>query len=80
MTVRIDFEIDDFMAYAAVEYLLSKGQRVSKKSVVEICKEYLKGSGTRFSMEPVIEHELGDDYRNIDPDYIDKVFEMVWKK
>lgn len=75
--VKIEFEIDDNMAYHAVEHLLNSGERVSKKRVIELCKSHLAREGNGF----MINHEF-DSSRELncfDQDVVSNWFEKIWK-
>jgi len=75
--VKIEFEIDDNMAFHAVEHLLNSGERVSKKRVIELCKMHLAREGTLFETSP--EFDSSTEIKCVDEDVVSRRFEKIWK-
>ena len=77
MFVRIEFEITDNMAWHSIEHLLNAGIRPTKKKVFDLCRGGLAGTGNLFQVEYIFDHY--PEYRQVDPDLVDKWFQKIWK-
>jgi hypothetical protein len=75
--VKIEFEIDDNMAYHAVEHLLNSGEQVSKKKVIELCRMHLAREGNGFMIEPIF--DTSTELNCFDQDVVSRWFEKIWK-
>lgn len=75
--IRVEFCIDDQMAWHCIEHLLNARKRVSKGSVIECCKIYLAREGGLFETEPQFDTTL--ETRQVDFETTDEVFNKIWK-
>lgn len=77
--VLITFYIGDSLAKQTIAHLLKKGEKVSKKSVLNICRREFERLGTTFDVEPFVSYY--DEYKidHIEEEEIEKHFKRVWK-
>lgn len=75
--VRIEFVIDDTMAWHAIEHLLNSGERVSRRRVISLCRNHLAQEGAMFETEPQFDDTT--EFRQVDVELVDKWFERIWK-
>lgn len=77
MLVKIEYKIDDVMAWHCIEHLLNSNQRISRAKIVATCKNHLRNNGQRF----VEQLEFDSDFpetRQVDSDLVDRYFEKKW--
>jgi hypothetical protein len=75
MQINIKFTIDDVMAWHCIEYLMNTGQKVSKRTIIKVCKEHLIYNANRFTEQL----EFGDFMFLETPDAIDAQFDKHWR-
>lgn len=79
--IKIEFVIDDVIAWHCIQYLLNTHQKPTKQKVVQVCKRCFYNNGATFETEPgfsLMVEELG--FREtIDDETVDIWFEKTWK-
>ena len=75
--VKIEFCINDGMAWHCIEHLLNAGLRVSKSAVIKCCKSQLNQKGSLFETEPQFDTTL--ETRQVDFEITDEYFNKGWK-
>ena len=73
--VRIEFAIHEAMAWHAIESMLAKGEKVTKKKVINLCRKHLESEGSLFETEP----QFDDIHADVDSEIVDYVFNKIWK-
>ena len=73
--VKIEFCINDGMAWHCIESMLASGDRITKKTVIDRCRNHLAREGSLFETEPLLDNHIVD----VDPEKVDAVFNEIWK-
>ena len=74
--VRIEFPIDREMITCAIESMLYNGKKVSRRSVIALCRMHIQMEGERFITEPLFDDEViqDEDLRLQSMDLTDELF------
>lgn len=75
--IKVEYCIDENMAWYAIQHLLNGEKRVSKSAIISLCKMHLAREGNLFETSP--EFDEREEYICVDPGLVDHVFEKVWK-
>lgn len=75
--VRIEYAIDDSMAWHAIEHLLNSKKRPSKRAVIKLCSIHLSREGSLFETEPQFDER--QEISSVDPDVVSEYFDKIWK-
>jgi len=78
MKIRIEFRIDRSLIIEAIKHLLSSGQKVSKGSVIGVCRQEFERCGTSFEVEPFQSYKQDYEIEVSDKDVEDH-FKRIWK-
>jgi hypothetical protein len=73
--VKIEFCINDGMAWHCIESLLARGEKPTKKKVIDLCRNHLTSEGGVFETEPQFYNHIID----VDPEKVDDIFNKTWK-
>lgn len=76
--VRVEFCIDDVIAWHCVQNLLNNGViRITKTKVITECKAAFYSNGSVFETEPCFDQS--DWIREVDDEHVQRIFDKIWK-
>lgn len=75
--VKVEYTIDDVIAWHCIQSLMNEGKRVTKKKVVDTCRAAFYSNGCVFETEP--EFNQDNWIREVPDDFVQKVFDKIWK-
>jgi hypothetical protein len=76
--VRVEFCIDEVIAWHCVQSIMNKGERVTKAKIIEECRKCFYSNGSVFETSP----EFPEDewIKEVEDEKVQRVFERIWKE
>lgn len=79
--IKIEFVIDDVMAWHCIQYLLATYQRPTYKKVISTCRQCLYNNGNLFAEQAEFDGLINElPHRDVVDQMVDEWFERIWVK